>query len=46
VRVKLLVTDAVSVAPRDNETEIHRILLGGGVAVRENRTSRRPDGII
>ena len=34
--VKLLVTDALSVAPADNELAVHRILLGGGVAIVEN----------
>ena len=43
--VKLLVTDAISVAPEDNEAEVHRILLGGGVAIVENADlSAVPDG--
>ena len=34
--VKTLVTDALSVAPPDNEQEIHSILFNAGVAVIEN----------
>lgn len=34
--VKLLVTDALSVAPPDNEAAVHVILARGGVAVVEN----------
>lgn len=35
-RVKLLVTDALSVAPHDNEASIHVTLFRAGVAVVEN----------
>lgn len=43
--VKLLVTDAVSVGPDDNEESIHTILFRGGVAVIENAVlSHVPDG--
>ena len=43
--VKLLVTDAVSVAPADNEAEVHKLLMSGGVAVVENADlSAVPDG--
>jgi len=43
--VKLLVTDAMSVAPDDNNIEIHKILFNGGVAVIENADlSNVPDG--
>ena len=34
--IRALVTDAVSVAPPDNEAAIHRILMNGGVAIVEN----------
>lgn len=34
--VKLVVTDALSVAPLDNEAAIHRILAESGVAIVEN----------
>ena len=34
--VKLLVTDALSVAPPDNEAAVHVILARGGVAIVEN----------
>lgn len=34
--IKLLVTDAWSVGPLDNELSIHRILMRGGVAIIEN----------
>ena len=33
-----IVTDALSVAPRDNEVEIHNIILGSKIAVVENVT--------
>jgi len=43
--VKLLVTDAMSVAPDDNAATVHRILLGGGVAIVENADlTDVPDG--
>ncbi len=34
--IKAVVTDAVSVAPDDNERNIHELLMGGNVAVIEN----------
>ena len=34
--VKLLVTDALSVAPPDNEEAVHKLLMRGGVAIVEN----------
>ncbi|MCL2663006.1 MAG: cyclase family protein [Oscillospiraceae bacterium] len=33
-----IVTDALSIAPRDNEVEIHNIILGSKIAVIENVT--------
>ena len=33
-----VVTDAWSVAPLDNETEIHALLMGAGIAIIENTT--------
>ncbi|MBQ1280736.1 MAG: cyclase family protein [Oscillospiraceae bacterium] len=43
--VKLLVTDALSVGPADNEAEVHTILMRGGVAIVENADlSAVPDG--
>lgn len=36
--IKAIVTDAWSVAPLDNEAEIHGIILGAGMAVVENVT--------
>jgi len=43
--VKLLVTDALSVGPADNEAEVHAILMRGGVAIVENADlSAVPDG--
>ena len=43
--VKLLVTDAVSVGPSDNEAAIHMILMEHGVAIVENAVlSGVPDG--
>ena len=36
--IRAIVTDAWSVAPLDNEAEIHGILLGAGVALVENVT--------
>ena len=43
--VKLLVVDAMSVAPDDNALTVHRILLGGGVAIVENADlTDVPDG--
>ena len=43
--VKLLVTDAMSVAPDDDALTVHRILLGGGVAIVENADlTEVPDG--
>ncbi|MGE4352954.1 MAG: cyclase family protein [Oscillospiraceae bacterium] len=44
--VRTVVTDAWSVAPLDNEGEIHRILLGAEVAIIENVIlSGVPDGV-
>ena len=34
--IKTVITDALSIAPIDNEGEIHRILLNAGIAVVEN----------
>ena len=34
--VKLVVTDAMSIAPEDNEAAVHKILLRAGVAILEN----------
>ena len=34
--VKLVVTDAPSIAPEDNEAEVHRILMRAGVGIVEN----------
>lgn len=34
--VVTVVTDALSIAPPDNEAEIHQIILGAGIAVVEN----------
>lgn len=43
--VKAVVTDAVSVAPPDNEAEIHAALLAAGIAIVENADlSAAPDG--
>ena len=43
--VKLLVTDALSVGPQDNEAAVHTILMRGGVAIVENADlSAVPDG--
>ncbi len=36
--VKAVVTDAVSIAPPDNEAMVHSILMRGGVAIIENAT--------
>lgn len=36
--IRAVLTDAVSVAPDDNEETIHRLLMDGGVAVIENIT--------
>ena len=43
--VKLLVTDAVSVGPADNEAAVHLTLMEGGVAIIENAVlDGVPDG--
>lgn len=43
--VKLLVTDAMSVAPEDNEETVHKLLMCGGVAIVENADlSEVPEG--
>lgn len=43
--VRLVITDAISVGPDDNEKNIHRILMEAGVAVIENAVlSGVPDG--
>ena len=43
--MKLLVTDAVSVGPSDNEAAVHLILMEHGVAIVENAVlSGVPDG--
>lgn len=43
--VKLLVTDSMSVAPDEDAVTVHRILLGGGVAIVENADlTEVPDG--
>ena len=43
--MKLLVTDALSVAPPDNEETVHKLLMRGGVAIVENADlSGVPDG--
>lgn len=34
--VKTIVTDGISIAPIDNETQIHKIILSAGIAVVEN----------
>ncbi len=34
--VQTVLTDAVSIAPQDNEAAVHRILLGAGIAIVEN----------
>jgi arylformamidase len=34
--IRTVITDAWSVAPLDNETEIHQTLLGAGIAIVEN----------
>ena len=34
--IKTIVTDAMSIAPPDNEAEIHALILGSGIAVVEN----------
>ena len=36
--VKAVVTDALSIAPPDNEATVHSILMRGGVAIIENAT--------
>ena len=35
-RIKAILTDAVSIAPPDNEAAVHTILMSGGVAIVEN----------
>jgi len=37
-KIVTIVTDAMSVAPPDNEVEIHKLILGSGIAVIENVT--------
>jgi len=35
-KIKLAATDALSIAGKDNEAEVHKILFGAGIAVIEN----------
>jgi len=43
--VKLVVTDGLSIAPKDNEAAVHRILMEGGTAIVENAVlDGVPDG--
>ena len=44
--IKTIVTDALSIAPPDNEAQIHRILLSSGMAIVENvLLDAVPDGV-